>query len=147
MIVHSGSGQRWAGRWCWGARHGIGLNGGGLRSTMVGFVLRRRGRELASCLGVCQLSNDPMKIGDHFFKECNLVGGSYRGGPPRQCHDCEENAVFTVGRKLAPTDTAVEVPREWPLLCIALLWLGHRPPLYPLGSIGVGTDNDGRLVQ
>ena len=82
-----------------------------------------------------------MKIGDCFFEELNLVGGSRCKGPRKK------NSVLAIGREPAPIDIDVGVPREGPFLYVALLWLGRCPPLYPLGPIGAGAENGRHLGQ
>ena len=88
-----------------------------------------------------------MEVGSSLFEEWDLARRSYRVGPPRQCHNCSENSIFTIGRKLAPTTIVVDGLREWPLLCVTSPWLGCRPPLYPFGSVCTGVNNSRDLVK
>ena len=88
-----------------------------------------------------------MEIGDRFFKGSNITGGLYCGGPPRQRHDREKYAIFTIGRKLAPAGIAASFPRKWPLFRVALSWLSNFPPFFPLGPIGAGASDDGHWVE
>ena len=99
------------------------------------------------CPDSYQLLNDPVKVGGCFFKERDLIRGSYCMGPPRKCHDCSEKSIFTVGRELAPTGVIVGIPREWPFSCLLLLRLGRCPPFYPLSSISVGINDSRHLVE
>ena len=62
---------------------GLGLTRGGLGLMRVEVTLRWRGRGLACTLDTDQLLDDPMKISYSFFIECDLIDGSYCGGPPR----------------------------------------------------------------
>lgn len=109
---------------------------------MKGVRFVRGERRFGSCLVVYQLPDNPMKIGNGFLKKRNLVGGSDCISPPRQRHDCNENAIFTSGGKPVPAGIDAGVPREWPFFCVALLWLGGPPPIYPLDPVGVGISND-----
>ena len=88
-----------------------------------------------------------MEIGNGFVEECNAVGGPYCGGPPRQCHQQNENPIFTVGRKPVQDSIPDSIPREWPFLYIAPLWLNCRPPFHPSCPIVVGVGDDRHSIE
>ena len=88
-----------------------------------------------------------MKVSCCFLEELNIINWFHCMSSPRYCHDGEEKAIWTIGRKFVPTDVTNNISWEWLYLHIPWLWLDFSPPLNPLRSIAAHIGDYRHLLQ